>query len=551
MDTKKLADLLYPNAKPIDYWFKKYPKRNLPEGAEVTRFAPSPTGYLHIGGVYTARIDALIAKQSKGVCYLRIEDTDQKREVEGGIEGIINGFNTFKVGFNEGQLDAVKEEGSYGPYIQSKRTEIYQSFAKEMVLKGKAYPCFCSADDLSLMRKTQEEKKENPGYYGKYAKCRNLTLEQIQQNIKEGKSWVLRFKCPYTENDKMQTSDLVRGERLIPCNFNDVVIMKSDGTPPYNFAHVVDDTLMGTTVAVRGDEWLPSLTEHLQLFEALGLQAPKYAHVSPIQKIDESNGERRKLSKRKDPEADVRFFIQQGYTVQAVFDYLMLLANSNFEDWRAQNPKEPIENFKFDISKLNTSGALFDMVKLNDISKNTVSNFTAQQVYDLAYAWAKEYDSELANIMRADPKYYVSILNIDRDIPKPRKDISHWAELKDMYSYMFDSSFDAKNVQFPENYDKKSVKQILSLYPNFFNKDDDQSTWFGRIKDLAGNIGFAREVKEFKKDPTLYKGHCGDVSTILRIALTGRTMTPNLYSICMLLGKDRIKDRLQKCLDNL
>ncbi len=551
MDTKKLADLLYPDAKPIEYWFKKYPSRKLKEGAQTTRFAPSPTGYLHIGGVYAALINSTIARQTQGVCFLRIEDTDQKREIEGGIQCILDGFNTFDVGFNEGQLNTQNGVGNYGPYIQSKRVEIYKSFAKEMVQKGMAYPCFCTAEDLSLMRKQQEEQKQNPGYYGKYAKCRDLTFEQVQNNINSGKSWVLRFKCPYTENDKMETFDLVRGKRTIPCNYNDVVIMKTDGIPPYNFAHVVDDTLMGTTLVIRGDEWLPSLTEHLQLFEALGLKAPLYAHISPIQKIDETNGERRKLSKRKDPEADVRFFIQQGYTVQAVFDYLMVLANSNFEDWRAQNPKQPLANFKFEISKLNTSGALFDMVKLNDISKNTISNMSAKQVYDLAYNWAKQYDAELASIMQQDPQYYINILNIDREIAKPRKDISHWAELKDMYSYMFDNSFDSKAIAFPQNYDVESVKQILKLYPNFFNSADDQSTWFGRIKDLAQNLGFAREVKEFKKDPTLYKGHCGDVSTILRIALTGRTQTPNLYDICMLLGKDRIKNRLEQCLNNL
>ena len=355
MDNKKLADLLYPDAKDVEFWFKKYPKRNLPDGAEVTRLAPSPTGFLHIGSVYTALFNSRIAHQTGGVCYLRIEDTDQKRLVETGISSIVEGFKTFDVGFSEGQLEIKEETGNYGPYIQTKRKEIYQSFARRLVELGKAYPCFCSAEDLSVMREQQMAKKHNPGYYGEYAKCRNLTLEQVEQNLKDKKPWVLRFKCPYHEGDKMQTSDLVRGKKLLPCNFLDVVIMKSTGLPPYNLAHVVDDTLMGTTTVGRTDEWYSSLTEHLQLFEAFGLTPPKYVHASPIQKIDATTGERRKISKRKDPEADVKFFIEAGYPTSGVFDYLMTLLNSNFEDWRAQNPKASFDEFKFDVKKLNTS----------------------------------------------------------------------------------------------------------------------------------------------------------------------------------------------------
>lgn len=551
MDNQKLADLLYPNARPIKYWFERYPERKLPAGAQVTRFAPSPTGFLHIGGVYMAMLSSTIAKQTKGLCMLRIEDTDQNREVKGGIDAIINGIGAFGVHFDEGKLSLKEEIGYYGPYVQSKRTDIYRSFAREMVLRGKAYPCFCTAQDLNNMRAEQEQNKQNPGYYGKYAKCRDLTYEQIEQNIHNGKSWVLRFKCPYTIEDKMQTHDFVRGDRLIPCNYNDVVIMKSDGTPPYNFAHVVDDTLMHTTLVVRGDEWLSSLTEHLQLFEALGLNPPAYAHTSTIQKIDLLTGERRKISKRKDPEANVEFFVRLGYPVKAVFDYLMTLANSNFEDWRNANPIAPIDDFVFDISKINTSGALFDIVKLNDVSKNTISTMSAKQVYDLAYEWALKYDTELQSIMERAPKYYAAILNIDRDIPKPRKDISHWAELKSLYNYMFDDSFDPKSVVFPDKFSVNQVKYVLTNYVNYYNTTDDQSLWFNRIKDLAEAMGFAREVKDFKKEPEKYPGHCGDVSTILRVALTGRTMTPNLYDICKLLGKDRIKKRLNQVLANI
>lgn len=551
MDNQKLADLLYPNARPIKQWFERYPERKLAKGAQVTRFAPSPTGFLHIGGVYMALVATTIAQQTRGVCMLRIEDTDQNREVRGGIDAIVNGINAFGLKFDEGKLSINSEVGDYGPYVQSKRTDIYRSFAREMVLRGKAYPCFCTAQDLNDMRAEQEKNKQNPGYYGQYAKCRNLTFEQIEANIKAGKKWVLRFKCPYTIDDKMQTHDLVRGDRFIPCNYNDVVIMKSDGTPPYNFAHVVDDTLMHTTLVVRGDEWLSSLTEHLQLFEALGLTPPQYAHTSTIQKIDLVTGERRKISKRKDPEANVEFFVRLGYPDKAILDYLMTLANSNFEDWRNKNPTAPLSDFVFEISKINTSGALFDIVKLNDVSKNTISTMKASDVYKMAFEWAKKYDTQLAELMAQDPDYYTAILNIDRDIAKPRKDISHWAELKSIYNYMFDDGFDAKSVVFPEKFNQNQIKYVLSNYEKYFNAQDDQSTWFNRIKDLAEVMGFAREVKDYKKAPDAYPGHCGDVSTILRVALTGRTMTPNLYDICKLLGKNRIQNRLQQVLANI
>lgn len=551
MDNKKLADLLYPEAKSVDFWFERYKPRNLPKGAEVTRFAPSPTGFLHIGGLFGALVDATIARQTNGVCYLRIEDTDQKRKVKNGVEGIIDSFRMFDVGFNEGKLSMDNEVGDYGPYVQSNRREIYKSFAKEMVLRGKAYPCFCSEDELNNLREQQMAKKLNPGYYGQYAKCRNLSYEQIADNIKAGKPWVLRFRCPYTQDDKIETNDLVRGNRIIPCNYNDVVIMKSNNLPPYNFAHVVDDTLMHTTLVVRSDEWFPSFTEHLQLFEALGLTPPKYAHTSAMQKIDEQTNERRKISKRKDPEANVVFFVEQGYPVEAIFDYLMIIANSNFEDWRAQNPKANISEFKFDISKLNTSGALFDMVKLSDVSKNTISNMTGQQVFDAVSSWASRFDTDFYKLLSQNKDYYTQILNIDRDIPKPRKDISHWAEVRTMYEYMFDDVFDNLNFAFPEKFSNAQIIEVLQNYPNYFNPTDDQTQWFGRIKDLAEYIGWAREVKLFKQQPDLYPGHCGDVSTILRVALTGRTMTPNLYNICMLLGKDRIEYRLNKVLNKL
>lgn len=549
MDFKKLADLLYPDAKDIDFWLKKYPARKLPSGAEVTRIAPSPTGFLHIGTVYMALLDSIIARQTNGVCYIRIEDTDQKRLVETGISSIVNGFKTFDVGFSEGQLDEQKCVGDYGPYIQTERKEIYKSFAKHLVEMGKAYPCFCSDVELNSLREQQLKNKQNPGYYGEFAKCRNLSFEQIEKNIKEGKSWVLRFRCPYHEGDKMKTFDIVRKDREIPCNYNDVVVMKSNGLPPYNLAHVVDDTLMHTTTVCRGDEWLPSLTEHLQLFEAFGFVAPEYAHASPIQKIDEISGERRKISKRKDPEADAKFFIQDGYPVEGVFDYLMTLLNSNFEDWRTANPKASYKDFDFDIKKLNTSGALFDLIKLNDVCKNSIANMTATDVYNKTLAWAKQFDKDFAVSLEQNKQYWIDILNIDREIPKPRKDIAKWSDVKQTYSYMFDDNFFNQPVVFPENFTKEQINLVLSKYMDYYNENDDQQTWFNRIKDLAGDIGWAREVKDFKKNPGMYPAHCGDASTILRVALTGRTQTPNLYDICKLLGKERMQKRIELVLN--
>ncbi len=545
MDYNKLAELLFPEIdKTPDYWEQKYKDRNLPQGAEVTRYAPSPTGFVHFGALFASLVNCICAKHSNGVFYLRIEDTDKKREVEGGVEGIVNTLKSFDINFDEGQSFG----GEYGPYIQSEREEIYKTYAKELVKNGKAYPCFCSEEDLSQMRETQEKNKENMGYYGKYAKCRNLSFEEIEQKIKNGEKFVLRFKCPYGENDKVEIDDMIRGKRTIPQNINDAVIIKSNGLPPYNLAHAIDDHLMKTTLVIRGDEWFPSLSEHLQLFEALGFRAPKYAHISPIQKIDE-NGNRRKLSKRKDPEANMDYFAENGYPVGAVKDYLMTLINSDFEDWRAKNTFASIFDFDFSFKTMSASGSLFDLVKLTDISKNYISHLKNTEVFDLAYAWAKKYDENLFKSMTNSKDYWLGILNIDRDIPKPRKDISHWKEIYQIYSYMFDENFDGK-VVFPEKFQNEDIKKVLEMYDSFYDEKDEQSVWFNKIKDLSEKIGFAREVKEFKQNPEAFRGHCGDVSTIIRVAVTGREQTPNLYEILKLLGKTRIKQRLQKVLQN-
>lgn len=546
MDYNKLADLLFGDIdKTPDYFENKYKDRKLEKGAEVTRFAPSPTGFVHFGALFTSMVNCLVAKQTNGLFFLRIEDTDKKREIENGAQIITKTLSDFNILFDEGESFG----GEYGPYTQSDREEIYKTYAKQLVREGKAYPCFCSSEEIEQIRKSQEENKQDIGYYGKFAKCRNLSYEEIEKNIKDGKSFVLRFKCPYTSQDKVTTFDAIRGERIIPQNQNDVVILKSNGLPPYNFAHAVDDHLMKTTFVIRSDEWLSSLSEHLQLFEALGFKPPKYAHISPIQKLDEK-GNRRKLSKRKDPEANVEFFSENGYPVGAVKDYLMTLINSDFEDWRAKNPEKDIFEFDFSLKKMSASGSLFDLVKLTDISKNYISRLTNKQVYDLAYVWAKNYNQNFFKSLSEQKEYWLEILNIDREILKPRKDISHMKEIENIYSYMFDENFDG-NVSFPEKFEKEDIKNILKLYPLYYDENDEQTSWFEKIKDLSEKIGYAREVKMFKQNPQGYRGHCGDVSTIIRIAVTGREQTPNLYSILKLLGRERILKRLNMVLQKI
>ena len=557
MDYSRLAELLYPeiNYTP-KYWEDKYPVRNLPDGAEVMRFAPSPTGFLHIGGIMACLIANLMSLRSNGVFYLRIEDTDGKRLVENSIQKIIQGFNRFNLTLDEGRISETEDKGNYGPYMQSERVDIYKTYAKWLVSKGLAYPCFCTQEDLAKMREYQEKNKLPIGYYGEFAKCRNLSIEQVEKLLQDGRSFVLRFRCPYKQGDMMDTVDLIRGERKIPANFNDVIIMKSNGIPPYNFAHAIDDHLMRTTIVSRGDEWLPSLSEHLQLFEALNFTPPKYMHISPVQIIDPNTNERRKLSKRKDPEADVEYFAKIGFPVQSIIEYLMILVNSNFEDWRNENLDKLIREFDFQISKMSDSGALFDIVKLSDVSKNVVSRMSAQKVYDMLLIWANNWDNEFAKVLVDNKDYYIDILNIDRDIPKPRKDIAKWSEVKDIYDYMFDygylpnRGYNANEVDFGE-FNKEIVKSVLKEYPNIYDINDDQTVWFDKIKDLAERLGYAREVKLYKKNPELYPGHCGDISTIIRIALTNRRMTPNLYHICRLLGVDRMKSRFNAILENL
>ncbi len=542
MDYKKLSELLFSHISktPEDYE-AQYPARDLGEDAKVTRFAPSPTGFLHIGGLFASLISERIAHQSGGKFILRIEDTDKKREVDDGVSKILEGLTAFGIRIDEGFVDFDKEVGDYGPYKQSERAEIYQSFAKKLVAEGLAYPCFCSEDDLAAIREEQEKEKLLPGYYGKFAKCRDLSYEEIENNIKDGKSYVLRLKSPGNEDIRISYKDGIRGKIELPENIVDVVILKSDGIPTYHFAHVVDDHLMGTTNVIRGDEWISSVPIHLQMFSLLGLKPPKYAHIAPIMKEDE--GGKRKISKRKDPEAAVSWYSDEGYPVDGVIEYLLNLANYTFEDFRRTNKTAPWTDFKLEMNKMSNSGALFDLVKLNDICKNKIGSYTAEKVYDLATGWAKEYDKELYELLTRDKDYSVTMFGFDRNPDKPRKDIGKWSEVKEAFSFMFDELFSGKYDEI-QNISKEDILSLITDYEAMYDENADSSEWFDTLKDLAEKNGFAREVKEYKANPDGYKGHVGDVSNVIRVAVTGRTKSPDLYSIMKTLGKERVMNRI-------
>lgn len=546
MDTqKKLAELLFPDITetPADME-AKFPERNLKEGARVTRLAPSPTGFLHFGNLFTGTVAYRTAKVTDGIFFVRVEDTDQKRKVEGAIEVMLDGLKAFDVVADEGVVGENEEKGNYGPYYQSQRKPIYHVFAKSLVEQDLAYPCFCSAEDLDEIRAAQEN-ESNKGYWGKYAKCRTLSLEEIEANIKEGKTWTLRLKSPGDLTKKCYFDDMIKGKIEMPENVQDVVLLKSDGIPTYHFAHAVDDHIMRTTHVIRGDEWMSSCPIHLQLFKCLGFKLPKFAHVSPIMK--EENGNKRKLSKRKDPEAAVTFYIEQGYPKESVNEYIMTLMNSNFEDWRKTNKEAPLEAFPFNLKKMSVSGALFDMVKLNDISKNVISLMPAKKVYDYTAAWAKEYDKEFYELLTRDEEYSVNILNIDREGPKPRKDIACFSEVKDYVSYFFNEIADLK-MELPENITSDMAKEILELYVEEYDASRDKDGWFGHIKEMCEKLGYTPSVKEYKKNPDAYKGHVGDVSTVIRLAVTGRKNTPDLYAIMQILGENEVKSRLMNAL---
>lgn len=544
--SKELAELMFPNIdKTPDYYEKLYPKRNLPEGAVVTRFAPSPTGFIHVGSLFGANLDRRFATQNNGICYLRIEDTDGKREVEDGINLIINGLKVFGIEFDEGPIDG-KTKGDYGPYIQSERKEIYQTYAKDLVEKGLAYPCFCSAEELNQIRERQEKLKIVPGYYGEFANCRKLSEAQMIERVKNGDPFIVRLKSMGSTSKKIRFKDMIRGIIEFPENVQDVVIIKSDGLPTYHFAHAVDDHLMRTTHVVRGEEWLPSVPIHVELFKTLGFEMPEFIHTPTIMKED--GGSKRKISKRKDPEAAASYYKENGIPKEAVIDYLMNILNSNFEEWRKNNPHGDLKEFKIDLNKISSSGALFDLVKLADVSKNTIATFTAEKVYEDGLEWAEEFDKDLAELMKKHKEFTINILNIERTGTKIRKDISKWSELRENLEYLYDEVFFTKEHEdeWQNITDKEEIKKIITEYLNVYDENDDKDTWFNKVKDVAEKFGYAREVKEYKKNPENYKGHVGDISTVIRVALTGRRNTPDLYEILKNLGKERIEKRFAR-----
>ena len=546
MTYKELADLIFPNVKEINYYEEKYPKRNLEEGAIVTRYAPSPTGMMHIGGLYQALIAKMVSKKSNGVFFVRIEDTDQKREVENGISNIVNALKDFDIMPDEGMISETEEIGNYGPYKQSLRKGIYQSYAKYLLEQGKAYPCFATPEELDEMRAKQEAAKVRTGYYGVWAKYRNLSLDEMAKKINAGVPYIIRFKSPGREDRKIKHKDLIKGNVDFPENDQDIIIIKSDGLPTYHFAHAVDEHLMHTTHVIRGDEWLSSVPLHLQLFQELGFKAPKYAHISPIMKND--NGNKRKLSKRKDPEAATSYYEELGIPSLAVKEYLLNIANSTFENWRRQNKDVALEEFDFKLNKMSVSGALFDMVKLQDVSKIVISKMTAEEVYEKSLEWANRHDEKLAKMLE-DKEYSLKVLGIERGNIKPRKDIAKWSDVKENIIYMYDDKFLNEEQDYPYQVinDKNDINKILDLYmEKYYAPEDDKQTWFNKIKELAGEMGYAEEVKEFKANPGMYKAHVGDVSTVLRIALTGRTNTPDMYEIMGVLGKTSMTKRFEK-----
>lgn len=545
-DNKYLADLLFPDIdKTVDYFEEKYPPRNLAEGAKVTRIAPSPTGFIHIGNLFGALVDERLAHQSGGIFYLRIEDTDQKRKVDGAVELIIDTFKRYGLSFDEGYTED-GGVGDYGPYRQRERAEIYQTVAKHLVEKGLAYPCFCTEEDLDKIRKSQLEAGENPGYYGKWARHRDCDVEEIERNLSAGKPFVLRLKSFGDSSKIVKARDMIKGELEFPENNMDIILLKSDGIPTYHFAHVVDDHFMRTTHVVRGEEWLSTFPWHLQLFEYLGWKLPKFIHTAHMLK-QEGTG-KRKLSKRKDPEFGIEYYNKNGFEPEAVKEYLMTVLNSNFEEWRLQNKDKDIDEFKFTVNKMSSSGALFDMDKLIDVSKNVISKMDAETVYEKVSEWTKQYDPEFYLSFTANPDYTKEILSIGRGGKKPRKDIAVWSGVKEYMGFFFDKYF-VPAESFPENLAKEDIVAVLSKYVSIFDPVDDQNTWFDKIKVLAGDLGFASEMKDYKQNPDAYKGSVADIAMILRIAVTGKTMSPDTYSVMRILGAEKVISRIFAALD--
>ncbi len=549
----ELAQLVFPHVtKTPDDFYRQYPPRDLPPSAKVTRFAPSPTGFVHIGSLMTTLVDSRVAHQSGGIYLLRIEDTDKKREQDRSVEQIVQNLNNFGLTPDEGivQIDPLGEIGVYGPYTQSARVEIYETFAKFMIARGKAYPCFCTEEELDRLRKDQEAQGAKPGYYGNWAKWRNASLDQVRAELDAGNRPVIRIRAPYPNETRVRFHDLIKGDLDMPANDQDVVLVKSNSLPTYHFAHIVDDRLMHVTTVIRGEEWLPSAPLHIQTLEFLGFPMPDYAHVAPIAKMEGSS--KRKLSKRKDSEANVMYYYEAGYPPQSVMEYLLNLANSGFYDWRKANPDKPYSEFPFVLEDMGVAMPLFDLVKLNDISKDIIATYSAERVYQDGRDWAKQYDQKLASLMEADPSYSIAVFNVERNTPAPRKDIATWSDIERACGFYFDELFDqsiAMNGYPMPKFAPADIEAILS-HARSFDPSMPKDRWLENMRGLAERLGFARDAKTFKKKPGVFKGHFGDVMMVVRVALTGRTNTPDLYEILQTYGKARIERRIAKAIDN-
>lgn len=556
MDYNYLAQLLFPEITELPEDVEaKYPPRQLPEGAKVTRFAPSPTGFVHFGGLFPSTVGERLAHQSGGVFYLRIEDTDAKREVEGAAEGLIKTLAKYGIYFDEGAIldenGKISDKGTYGPYKQSLRGHIYQVYAKQLVREGKAYPCFTTEeelDELQAVNKKEEIKNtdwqaEAEAKRATMLKGRKFTIEEVEEHLKAGHPFVLRILANGDPERKIKFTDLVKGALEIPENDEDFVLLKSDGIPTYHFAHAVDDHLMGTTHVIRGEEWLPSLAKHIQLFSYLGFKLPKYMHIAQIMRIDE-NGNKKKLSKR-DMGANMDDYTSMGYCPEAVCEYVMTLLNSNYEEWHMQNADKPYTSFPFNIKKMSISGCLFDFAKLNDVSKNVISRMTAEQVYELSSEWAKEFDPELYEQLSANPEYTKAIFSIGRGGKKPRKDLAVWKNVRDYVDLFFDNLFEI-NDSYPESFEKADIKLTLEEFIKEFDINDDSNAWFEKIKDIADMLGYASDMKAYKQNPEAYKGNVSDISMFIRLAVTGKLNSPDMYSVMQILGYDRVINRVNE-----
>lgn len=547
MDYTALANLLFPHVSETPEEIEaRFPDRNTPEGAVITRMAPSPTGFVHLGNLVQGLTSERMAHRSGGVLFLRVEDTDAKREVPGAVEVLINTLKHYGISFDEGAtVDG--DSGAYGPYRQRQRAAIYHVFAKKLVSEGHAYPCFCTEEELAAMREKQEANKETTGYYGPYAVWRDRPLEDVQAQLQKGMPWVLRFRSTGSIENQFKFDDLVKGKLTITENNVDHVLLKSDGIPTYHFAHAVDDHLMKTTHVVRGDEWLPSLPFHIQLFKTLGFKLPKYVHIGPLMKMDGTS--KRKLSKRKDPELALTFYKAEGFPVEAVYEYLMTLLNSNYEDWRRANPDAPSDEFNFSPKKLNPAGNLFDYAKLTDVSKNEIAKMDAQKAYTLLTEWANEFDPDFGAKLIADKNYAVSILAIGRGGKKPRKDLATWKEAKPYMGFFYDEYLEAP--VFDEAFSKETIISALEKFISVYDENDDSAVWFDKVKAITEELGFTTDMKAYKADPTAYPGTVSHISTFIRQAVTGKTNSPDLYTVMQILGKERSIARIRNTIENL